>query len=242
MLTDNGRQYTSWRGTSRFEAELKKEGVAHFKSRPQHPMTLGKIERFWSTIWQEFLTRAQFESFDSARERIRCWIKYYNHKRPHQGIEGLCPADRFFEVQSQLRKTIQAGIADNVLEMALRGQPRAPFYMVGRITPQQDKARQRAMLIMQVRSGQLTATQAARTLGVSRKTYYQWEQRGLEGMIAQLQDLPPGRPPTQSDPQIQSLQNQLSQAQEQLEEARQIKELRMSLESLRSTQAKKNSA
>ena len=136
MLTDNGRQYTSWRGTSRFEAELKKDGVAHFKSRPQHPMTLGKIERFWSTIWQEFLTRAQFESFDSARERIKHWIKYYNHKRPHQAIEGLCPADRFFEIQTELRKTIEAGIAENLLEMALRGQPRAPFYMVGRMDGQ----------------------------------------------------------------------------------------------------------
>jgi len=136
MLTDNGRQYTSWRGTSRFEAELKKDGVAHFKSRPQHPMTLGKIERFWASLWQEFLTRAQFESFDAARERIRTWIKYYNHKRPHQGIGGLCPADRFFEIQAELRKTIEAGIKENLLEMALRGQPRAPFYMVGRMEGQ----------------------------------------------------------------------------------------------------------
>lgn len=136
MLTDNGRQYTSWRGTSRFEAELKKDGVAHIKSRPQHPMTLGKIERFWSTLWQDFLTRAQFESFDSARERIKFWIKHYNHKRPHQGIEGLCPADRFFEIQSELRKTMEAGIKENILEMALRGQPRAPFYMVGRMDGQ----------------------------------------------------------------------------------------------------------
>jgi transposase InsO family protein len=136
MLTDNGRQYTTWRGTSRFEAELKKSGIAHFKSRPHHPMTLGKIERFWETIWQEFLSRAQFESFESARERIRLWIKYYNHKRPHQGIEGLCPADRFFEVASQLRKTIESGIQENLLEMALRGQPKAPFYMVGRMEGQ----------------------------------------------------------------------------------------------------------
>jgi transposase InsO family protein len=136
MLTDNGRQYTTWRGTSRFEAELKKSGIAHFKSRPHHPMTLGKIERFWETIWQEFLSRAQFESFESARERIRLWIKYYNHKRPHQGIEGLCPADRFFEIASQLRKTIASGIQDNLLEMALRGQPKAPFYMVGRMEGQ----------------------------------------------------------------------------------------------------------
>ena len=84
MLTDNGRQYTSWRGTSRFEAVLQKDGVKHFKSRPQHPMTLGKVERFWSTIWQDFLVRAQFDSFEAARERIKIWIKHYNHKRPNQ--------------------------------------------------------------------------------------------------------------------------------------------------------------
>jgi transposase InsO family protein len=136
MLTDNGREYINWRGTTRFQAEMKKNGTHHFKSRPHHPMTLGKIERFWETIWQEFLSRAQFESFDSARERIRLWIKYYNHKRPHQGIEGLCPADRFFEIASELRKTIQAGIQENLLEMALRGEPKAPFYMVGRMEGQ----------------------------------------------------------------------------------------------------------
>ncbi len=136
MLTDNGRQYTTWRGTSRFEAELQKDRVIHIKSRPQHPMTLGKVERFWSTIWQEFLARAPFDSFEAARERIRLWIAYYNHKRPHQGIGGVCPADRYFEVATELRKTMSAGVADNVLEMALRGMPRAPFYMVGRMEGQ----------------------------------------------------------------------------------------------------------
>ena len=136
MLTDNGRQYTTWRGTSRFEAVLQKDGVKHFKSRPQHPMTLGKVERFWSTIWQDFLVRAQFDSFEAARERIKLWIKHYNHKRPNQGIEGLCPADRFFEIQSELRQTIEAGIQENLLELALRGKPQTPFYMVGRMDGQ----------------------------------------------------------------------------------------------------------
>ena len=135
-LTDNGRQYTSWRGTSRFEAELKKDRVAHFKSRPQHPMTLGKVERFWSTLWQDFLVRAQFDSFEAARERIKLWIKYYNHQRPNQGIEGLCPADRFFEIQSELRKTIETGIQEHLLELARRGKPQAPFYRVGRMDGQ----------------------------------------------------------------------------------------------------------
>jgi len=136
MLTDNGRQYTSWHGTSRFEGELKKDKIHHIKSQPHHPMTLGKIERFWKTIYLEFLVRAQFESFEDAAERIRQWVKYYNHKRPHQGIGGLCPADRYFEIQSELRKTIEHGIQENLLEMALRGKPRLPFYMVGRMEGQ----------------------------------------------------------------------------------------------------------
>jgi transposase InsO family protein len=131
-LSDQGRQYSSWRGTTRFQAELRKDRVPHLKSRPHHPMTLGKIERFWKTIWEEFLVRAQFESFESARERVRLWVKHYNHQRPHQALEGLCPADRFFAIAQELRQVIERGIQENVLELALRGQPCSPFYMVGR--------------------------------------------------------------------------------------------------------------
>jgi len=136
MLTDRGRQYTNWRGSTRFERELGKDRVRHIKSQPHHPMTLGKVERFWKTIYEEFLVRAQFGSFEEAQERIRQWVQYYNHKRPHQGIGGLCPADRYFEIQGELRKTIERGITENVLEMALRGKPREPFYMVGRMEGQ----------------------------------------------------------------------------------------------------------
>jgi transposase InsO family protein len=136
MLTDRGRQYTNWRGTTRFEREIGKDRVKHIKSQAHHPMTLGKIERFWKTIYEEFLVRAQFGSFEEARERIRNWVQYYNHKRPHQGIGGLCPADRFFEIQAELKKTMEQGITDNVLEMALRGKPKEPFYMVGRMEGQ----------------------------------------------------------------------------------------------------------
>ncbi len=136
ILTDRGRQYTNWRGTTRFERELGKDRVRHIKSQAHHPMTLGKIERFWKTIYEEFLVRAQFGSFEEAGERIRQWVRYYNHKRPHQGIGGLCPADRYFEIQAELRKTMEQGIAENVLEMALRGKPREPFYMVGRMEGQ----------------------------------------------------------------------------------------------------------
>jgi len=136
MLTDNGRQYVNWRGTTKFERELKKDRIKHIRSRPHHPMTLGKIERFWKSILQEFLLRSQFDSFDDARERIEYWVKYYNYRRPHQGIGGLCPADRYFEIQNELKQTLKQGVAENVQEMALRGKPRDPFYMVGRMNGQ----------------------------------------------------------------------------------------------------------
>jgi len=133
MLTDNGRQYTNWRGTTKFEKELKKDKVKHIKSQPKHPQTLGKIERVWQTLFTEFLSRAQFISLDDAKERISRWVKYYNFRRPHQGIEGLCPADRYFELSHELKKIIDTGIEENILEMALRGKPKDPFYMVGRM-------------------------------------------------------------------------------------------------------------
>jgi transposase InsO family protein len=136
MLTDNGRQYTNWRGKTRFESELAKDKVKHIKSQPHHPQTLGKIERFWKTILEEYLARAQFDSFENARERIAMWVKHYNHRRPHQGIEGVCPADRFYEVASEVRKVIERQIEENVLELALRGKPREPFYLVGRMEGQ----------------------------------------------------------------------------------------------------------
>lgn len=153
MLTDNGRQYVNWRGVTRFQKELAKDKVKHIRSQPHHPMTLGKIERFWKTIWTEYLDRAQFGGFDEARSRIGLWLRYYNHKRPHQGIGGLCPADRYFEIQTELKTAIEQGIADNVLELALRGQVQAPFYMVGRMDKQS--------VVMQARKGKLTMSVGA---------------------------------------------------------------------------------
>jgi transposase InsO family protein len=71
MLTDHGRQYANWRGKTRFQQEMAKDRVQHLMSRPHHPMTLGKVERFWKTIWKEFLMRGQFGSFEEAQERVR---------------------------------------------------------------------------------------------------------------------------------------------------------------------------
>ena len=165
MLTDQGRQYANWRGKTRFQLELVKDRVQHLLSRPHHPMTLGKVERFWKTIWEEFLVRAQFGSFEEARDRVRYWVQYYNHKRPHQGLDGLCPADRFFEIQQELRKVIEQGIQENVQALALDRTPKEPFYMVGRMGGQSVVLRvEKGQFRMQV-DGEEAAREAHYTLG-----------------------------------------------------------------------------
>jgi len=136
MLTDNGRQYASWRGTSKFGKELRRDKVHHIRSQPHHPQTLGKIERFWKSLKEEYLDRARFDTFEEAQERLTFWVKYYNYKRPHQGIGGVCPADRYFSVQKELRQVIERGVEENVEELALRGVPAKPFYMVGQMGDQ----------------------------------------------------------------------------------------------------------
>ena len=133
MLTDQGRQYAVWQGKTRFQRALSRDHVKHLLCRPHHPMTQGKIERFWKTLWNEFLERARFDTIEQAVDRTALWVQYYNHKRPHSGIGNVCPAERYFAIQKEMRETIERGIADNVEELALRGKPQEPFYMVGRV-------------------------------------------------------------------------------------------------------------
>lgn len=59
--------------------------------------------------------------------------------------------------------------------------------------------------IIQVRAGLLTATAAADRLGISRKTYYQWESRALTAMLAALQPGQPGRPPAERNPETEKI-------------------------------------
>jgi transposase len=79
------------------------------------------------------------------------------------------------------------------------------------------RSEQRAALILQVRSGQLTAEQAARQLGISRQTYYKWEQRALQALLTALEDQPKGRPKGESDPEKEALQTRVQQLEEQVQ-------------------------
>jgi transposase len=87
------------------------------------------------------------------------------------------------------------------------------------------KARQRAEVIFKVRAGQLTATAAAQTLGISRQQYYQWENRALEALLQALEDQPTGRPKGQTDPEKQTLQRRVEQLEQQVQDYEQKEKL-----------------
>jgi transposase InsO family protein len=131
ILTDNGSQYVTWRGKSAFSRECEKHGIKQIVAKPRRPQTLGKIERFWGSLWRECVERAVFIDLGDARTRIGLFIDHYNFQRPHQGIEGLVPADRFFGAASEVRRTLAARVQANALELARQGLPKAPFYLTG---------------------------------------------------------------------------------------------------------------
>jgi transposase InsO family protein len=131
VLTDNGTQYVTWRGKSAFTKECEKRGVKQIVASPHRPQTLGKIERFWGTVWRECVETAVFLDLGDARQRIGLFIDHYNFQRPHQGIDGSTPADRFFGAAAEVKRTLEARVEANALELARQGVPRAPFYLTG---------------------------------------------------------------------------------------------------------------
>jgi transposase InsO family protein len=136
ILTDNGSQYVTWRGKSAFTRALEQRGIRQIVAAPRRPQTLGKIERFWGTLWRECVEAAVFLDLEDARRRIGLFIDHYNFQRPHQGIDGLVPADRYFGQAAEVLQTLRARVAANALELARQGVPRPPFYLTGQVAGQ----------------------------------------------------------------------------------------------------------
>ena len=92
----------------------------------------------------------------------------------------------------------------------------------------------RASLILQVRSGQMTAQQAARQLGISRQAFYKWERRALQALLHALEDQPPGRPKGTTDPEKDQLQARVEQLERQVRLYEQRDHLRQLLKQMES--------
>jgi transposase InsO family protein len=154
ILTDNGTQYITWRGKSQFTRELEKLGIRQIVARPKRPQTLGKIERFWGTLWRECLASAVFVDLEDARRRIGLFIDHYNFQRIHSGIEGLVPADRFFHAAPEVLATLRQRMTANALELARHGVPKKPFYLTGQVEGQPFSVHQQGDRVILRQAGQ----------------------------------------------------------------------------------------
>lgn len=97
ILVDNGAPWGDdlYDRHTRLTVWLMRLGVHVLHSRPRHPQTLGKDERFHRTLKAELL--GLFVPWDLAecQRRFDQWRLIYNHQRPHEALQMQVPASRY---------------------------------------------------------------------------------------------------------------------------------------------------
>jgi len=91
ILTDNGSAYRS----HSFRATCRALRVIHQRTRPYTPRTNGKAERFIQTALREWAYRRPYYSSADRAQVLPGWLEHYNCARPHSGIGGQPPMNRF---------------------------------------------------------------------------------------------------------------------------------------------------
>jgi transposase InsO family protein len=97
LLSDNGTCFTGRLigAEVAFERRLGALGVKLLHSRPYHPQTLGKLERFHRTMKEWLAERPPAQDPGALQELLEEFRIYYNEERPHQGIADVTPAERY---------------------------------------------------------------------------------------------------------------------------------------------------
>jgi transposase InsO family protein len=108
VYTDRGGQFLAWLESSSFQRFLEGLLIDHHVSPAYRPRGRGKIEAAIRTLRRELWEVMHFESVEEAERAISDFIRNYNHRRAHMGIDGLVPADRFFGRFREVKAAIEA--------------------------------------------------------------------------------------------------------------------------------------
>jgi hypothetical protein len=97
VLTDNGCIYTSaYRyGYSAMESELFALGIDYRHSRPYHPQTCGKVERFHQTLKKFLRKQPPAATVAELQAHVDRFVAYYNDVRPHRAKGRKTPRSAF---------------------------------------------------------------------------------------------------------------------------------------------------
>lgn len=91
LLSDNGSSYIS----GDLADWLEDQGMDHVRGAPNHPQTQGKIERWHQTLKNRILLENYYLP-GALEEAIRAFVDHYNHRRYHESLGNLTPADVYF--------------------------------------------------------------------------------------------------------------------------------------------------
>ena len=91
LLSDNGASYVA----GDLADWLEGQGIAHIRGAPNHPQTQGKIERWHQTLKNRILLENYFLP-GQLEAPIAAFVDHYNHRRYHESLGNLTPADVYF--------------------------------------------------------------------------------------------------------------------------------------------------
>jgi transposase InsO family protein len=91
LLSDNGSSYIS----GELADWLEDRQMDHVRGAPYHPQTQGKIERWHQTLKNRILLENYYLPGD-LRHQIETFVDRYNHRRYHESLQNLTPADVYF--------------------------------------------------------------------------------------------------------------------------------------------------
>lgn len=127
MLMDNGSPWGNDREHQHtpLTVWLLRLGIAVSHSRPYHPQTQGKDERFHRSLKVEVLAQRVFADFERMQVRFDEWRYCYNHVRPHEALAMAVPASRYQPSQRSFPEQLpplEYGATDQVRKVQTDGK------------------------------------------------------------------------------------------------------------------------
>jgi transposase InsO family protein len=100
VLTDNGMVYTARFATGKggknhFERTLMDLRIVQKHSRPNHPTTCGKVERFQQTLKKWLTAQPEAATLKELQDQLDAFVDEYNHRRPHRSLRRATPAAKY---------------------------------------------------------------------------------------------------------------------------------------------------
>ena len=94
LISDNGLQFRSRKGHKpvHFQERLAALGVSQLNSRPRHPQTCGKLERYHRTFKEYYADHGPAPTIEALQHLCDAFRWHYNHERPHRSLEQQTPA------------------------------------------------------------------------------------------------------------------------------------------------------